>query len=72
MNRIIQIDTELRELELRRKELIEEREKLHAAPAATERPSNPSALSTDEKIALFLSLFRCRADVYPRLWENPK
>lgn len=26
----------------------------------------------DEKIALFLSLFRCRADVYPKRWENQK
>lgn len=28
--------------------------------------------STQEKINLFLSLFRTREDVYPKRWENPK
>lgn len=72
MNRLQQIDTELRTLEARREELIVEREKLVATPFVPAEPSKPSALTPSEKISLFLSLFRCRGDVYPRLWENAK
>ena len=53
------------------------------APAASSSPGTPSSrsasvtsasspLTPDQKIALFLSLFACRTDVYPRRWENPK
>jgi superfamily II DNA or RNA helicase len=35
-------------------------------------PTPTTALSNDDKIALFLSLFRGRDDVFPRRWENPK
>ena len=35
------------------------------------RPSHDTP-TPSEKIALFLSLFRCREDVYPKLWENAK
>jgi hypothetical protein len=51
------------------------------APAAPDvsAPGTPSPgsgssfpLSSAEKIALFLRLFACRTDVYPRRWENPK
>ncbi|MDO8446568.1 MAG: DEAD/DEAH box helicase family protein [Deltaproteobacteria bacterium] len=34
-------------------------------PALTSAPA-----TTSEKINLFLKLFRCRDDVYPKLWEN--
>jgi len=70
MSRLRQIDSELLALEARREELIREREKL----VAEKRPDVVAvgSLSSAEKIALFLSLFRCREDVYPRLWENPK
>jgi hypothetical protein len=37
----------------------------------TSTQSTP-ALSNDEKVALFRSLFRGRDDVFPRQWENPK
>ncbi len=70
MNHLNQIEEELRALEARREQLIRERERLvaeHCRAGATE-----VQLSPDEKISLFLSLFRCREDVYPRLWENPK
>ncbi|MDR0327783.1 MAG: DEAD/DEAH box helicase [Planctomycetaceae bacterium] len=46
-------------------------------PIATPRNKNivsalhPSVLSTDEKVALFRSLFRGRSDVYPIRWESP-
>lgn len=38
------------------------------SPSAFE--SEPSRLSTDEKITLFRRLFRGRADVYPVRWES--
>jgi superfamily II DNA or RNA helicase len=34
-------------------------------PAVAQVPT-----TAEEKVALFLSLFRCREDVFPRLWEN--
>ena len=36
-------------------------------PKAQVTPVTPN-----EKILLFLRLFRCRADVFPKRWENPK
>ena len=72
MNRLNQIDAELRALEARREALIDEREKLMAFPDAPDSPGEASSLSPSEKIALFLSLFRCRSDVFPKLWENAK
>ncbi len=70
MNRLHQIDSELLALEARRAELMGEREKLLTEEQREEPAVTP--LSPDAKIALFLSLFRCREDVYPRLWENVK
>ena len=70
MNRILQIDAELRALDARREDLVRERERLLTEE---KRDGETTAtLSPSEKIALFLSLFRCREDVYPRLWENAK
>ena len=70
MKRLEQIDAELHALELRRAELIHERERLMAIKGSNVTKKSP--LSSASKIELFLSLFRCREDVYPRLWENPK
>lgn len=70
MNRLDQIAAELHTLELRREELIRERERLLTKEKRDGETTVP--LSPSEKIALFLSLFRCRGDVYPRLWENVK
>ena len=36
------------------------------------KESEPSNLSTDEKVALFMRLFRGRSDVYPMRWESKK
>lgn len=70
MNRLRQIDAELRALDARREDLLREKDRLspqrHRDEAAT------VSLSPEEKIALFLSLFRCRGDVFPKLWENPR
>lgn len=48
---------------------------LHVSEAATTfglstPPHQP--FSSEEKVALFRSLFRGREDVFPRRWENPK
>ncbi len=72
MPRLRQIDAELIALEARREELLRERERLFAEQRCREVPPTSPALSPDEKISLFLTLFRCRCDVYPKLWENPK
>jgi superfamily II DNA or RNA helicase len=40
-------------------------------PAALVRDASKARLSSAEKIDLFRSLFRGRADVFPRRWENP-
>jgi superfamily II DNA or RNA helicase len=68
-SRLEQIAEALRELEVRREELLREQERLLAALNSTERSAT---FSPGEKITIFLSLFRCRSDVYPKLWENPK
>lgn len=36
-------------------------------PACESFPATP-----DERVALFLKIFRCRASVYPKMWENTK
>jgi len=36
-------------------------------PAAAQVPT-----TAEDRVALFLSLFGCRLDVFPRLWENPR
>ena len=33
---------------------------------------NSIPVTPDEKIAVFLRLFRCRENVYPKRWENAK
>ena len=38
---------------------------------ALAKPANAS-LKPEDKVALFLRLFRGRDDVYPKLWQNPK
>ncbi len=68
--RLQQIQEELRSLDARRGELVRARHELLEAERAAEPAAVPH--TPDEKIALFLSLFRCRGDVYPKLWENPK
>ncbi len=44
----------------------------HSASPVASASAPTTPLTPDEKIALFLSLFACRTDVYPRRWENPK
>lgn len=41
-------------------------------PQIGSRAIDPTPKSPSEKIALFLKLFGCRTDVFPKLWENNK
>ena len=44
--------------------------RLSSPPVTVIRESEPSNLSTAEKVALFRRLFRGRTDVYPIRWEG--
>ncbi len=70
------INSRLREIEEERILLEKELQELSTAetrpdiiviPASSAIPDTP-----EEKISLFLELFRCREDVYPHRWENSK
>lgn len=70
------VEDVLRRIEGLRAELAAlSRPTLHVSEAATTfglstPPHQP--FSSEEKVALFRSLFRGREDVFPRRWENPK
>ena len=77
-DRIKEIQAELRQLELQRQSLllelghisepdIEETTGFLGEQAFYEVTETP-----EEKIQLFLRLFRCRRDVFPRYWENER
>ena len=70
-----EIEVELESIELRRQALLTEMKQLREA-AESQQLQLPTAScvpqSSEEKVALFLTLFGARKSVYPRLWENPK
>ena len=76
--RIREIEKRLSALEKEKGVLQNELSKLQSAVLKQEiapQPRGSSALpaapaTTTEKIELFLKLFRCREDVYPKLWQN--
>ncbi len=61
-----------KELAQRKGRLRELRDRLFSAQEPLLRPNQEGRFSSQDKTALFKSLFRGRDDVYPRLWENPK
>lgn len=63
---------EILELDRKRQALVKERENLLASSISEEAVIVSFPMPPSQKIRLFLSLFRCREDVFPRLWENPK
>ena len=74
--KIQEIERRIFDLEQEKKQLLRELTKIrHKAsssfppflgfPVAKQPPVSPA-----EKVHLFLSLFRCREDVYPKLWES--
>ncbi len=79
---IARLESRLRELNGERERITtrlgELRRQLAAAPTITvgdpapPRTPAPAPSSASEKVALFASLFRGRADVYPRFWTNDR
>ena len=78
---IAALQRRLADLDRERESVLADLEQLEqrraTVPSAASTKSAPDAttaiaLSNDDKIALFLSLFRGRDDVFPRRWENPK
>jgi superfamily II DNA or RNA helicase len=77
-SRIREIESQLSALEGERKRLVAElttlqspARTLNELPGLLGLPALPSAPQTpDEKVDLFLSLFRARESVFPKLWEN--
>ena len=77
--RISEIEARLSELEGERKRLVVELTTLQSStrspdelPALMGLPALSSPPETpDEKVGLFLCLFRARESVFPKLWENP-
>lgn len=77
-------DSEIAALEQQVKELDVEKQRLlvrigelrRELPPAGELSGRPAALrvpsTPEEKVALFLSLFRGREDLFPKLWENAR
>ena len=70
----------LEELEREKKKLLSELPVLQTQrdfgeinhPPIGERISSETPKTPDEKIDLFLKLFACRTDVFPKFWENKK
>ena len=81
--RLQELEATLADLDTQRAKLITEISSLRRSLASTSpdrplpsligRPASPTVpIAPEEKIALFLKLFRCREDVYPKRWENTK
>jgi len=73
-HRLKELDAERADILLRIKKLHRERESLVGASSNHEFPAAPvrQDSSPKEKLDLFMGLFRGRANVYPRRWENLK
>lgn len=77
-DRLIAIKSELQQLESRRQSLLSELRELMSSDREAEisttflgdRAFDEEPETPEEKIQLFLKLFRCRSDVFPRYWEN--
>ena len=68
------IKSRLAELEQEKQRLLKELESGATPAVSIEKygtPASPTLLTTsEERIALFIRLFRCREDVFPKYWEN--
>ena len=74
LGRIVAAEARIVELDAQRAAACQELQALHAALHAfpVHAPRSLSPRTSDEKVALFRSLFRGRTDVFPRLWSNPR
>jgi len=77
LTRIKEIKERLESIDIERVSLLNELSVLKSNEAVLSQvqpigtPITESSLNTpDERIALFTRLFRCREDVFPKLWEN--
>ncbi|MDD2716861.1 MAG: DEAD/DEAH box helicase family protein [Candidatus Wallbacteria bacterium] len=75
LNRLVEIEQNISNLiEEKNKvrlEIARLKEKPVILPTILGKPASDKVPETpDEKIALFLKLFRCREDIYPKYWEN--
>ena len=73
-DRVSQIESELKALSEKRKTLIKELRSLgqpDKVPSYGSRSNLPFS-TPEERVDLFLNFFRCRRDVYPKLWENSR
>jgi hypothetical protein len=72
--RIETIKARLAELEQEKLRLLQELESLSTVSASRGIlgiPASENPLTTpEERISLFMRLFRCRDDVFPKMWEN--
>ena len=77
-DRIKALELRLQQLDTERGHVVGELLSLQAealnrpAPLAGSQASHKIPETSDTKVDLFLSLFRCRKSVYPKLWENQK
>lgn len=77
-NRIEELELQLRNLDSERTRIVQEILSLQAAVLNTNisligsQACENTPDTSEDKIKLFLSLFRCRKSVYPKLWENQK
>lgn len=78
VDRIKKLESMLQRSDSERSRIVEELLSLQAAalnqptPLAGSQASDKIPDTGEDKIGLFLSLFRCRKSVYPKLWENQK
>jgi len=76
--RIKNLESRLQQIDSERSRIVEELLSLQAsalnqsAPLIGSQASNKTPDTGEDKISLFLSLFRCRKSVYPKFWENQK
>ena len=82
-NRLKELETALLSIELKRAELINEISSIRNSIASISKDNNENTIlgrsvsqlppiTPADKIELFLKLFRCRENVYPKRWENTK
>ena len=77
-DRTREIQAELRQLEYRRRSLLSELKTIAKVDTEEttgflgEQAFHKVPETPEEKIQLFLQLFRCRRDVFPRYWENER
>ena len=74
---IAELEQRLRLLDAERQALAERLQLLRRSSSPRLEPLGRPAVAqvpttAEEKVALFLSLFRCREDVFPKFWENPR